>query len=285
MMKEIELRLVDAPGPSGEVAVKDLAALATALQELTTRVSRDVINTPGPGRTRQFVEELAQLRLCAVETGSTVLRFSKGPTDKLDVDLPEQTAADDRFWQIVRAMGEDRRPDWVSGLIAESVAKLVNAIQAAAPAVVFGASSRPDVQIVSSTVHVETWTSKHVHTGAVMTATGRLEKVDLRSHEFRLRDDIDQTVDLRHVESDTTAARLVGQWVIARGDAVLDESGRLIVLDNAGVLPVDDPAAEHMDHSIATLGEILASAPGPDIDGGIALTDHEFQVFLEAARS
>lgn len=231
------------------------------------------------------MEELAQLRLCAVETGSTILRFSKGPTDKLDVDLPEQTAADDRFWQIVQAMGEDRRPGWVSGLIAESVAKLVNAIPAAAPAVVFGASSRPDVQIVSSTVHVETWTSKRVYTGAVMTVTGRLEKVDLRSHEFRLRDDIDQTVDLRHVESDATAARLVGQWVVARGDAVLDESGRLIVLDNAGVLPMDDPAAEHMDRSIATLDEISAGAPGPDIDGGIALTDDEFQVFLEAARS
>lgn len=29
----------------------------------------------------------------------------------------------------------------------------------------------------------------------------------------------------------------------------------------------------------------LASAPGPDIDGGIDLTDDEFQAFLQAARS
>lgn len=47
MMKEIELHLVDAAAPSGEIAIKDLAALATALQELTTRISRDPINTPG----------------------------------------------------------------------------------------------------------------------------------------------------------------------------------------------------------------------------------------------
>ncbi len=47
--------------PSGEIAIKDLAALATALQELTTRISRDPINTPGPGRTKQFMEELSQL--------------------------------------------------------------------------------------------------------------------------------------------------------------------------------------------------------------------------------
>lgn len=285
MMKEIELRLVDASAPSGEVAVKDLAALATALQELTTRISRDVINTPGPGRTKLFMEELSQLRLSALERGSTVLRFTKGPTGKLDVDLPDQALADDRLWEIVRAMGEDRRPEWTTDLIAESVGKLVNAIKAAAPTVVLGTPSRSEVRIASSAMHVETWTPVRVHTGAVMTATGRLEKVDLRSHEFRVRDDVDQTVDLKHVQSDTTAAQLVGQWVVARGDAELHESGRLVVLDNASISRVDDPAAEHLNRSVATLDEILAGAPGPDIDGGIDLTDDEFQAFLEAARS
>lgn len=285
MIKEIELRLVDAPAPSGEIAVKDLAALATALQELTTRISRDVINMPGPGRTRQFMDELSQLRLHAVEPGSTVLRFSKGPTDKLDVDLPEQAVADERLWEIVQAMGEDRRPDWATDLIAESVGKLVNAVQAAAPTVVLGSPSRPDVRIVSSVMHPETWTPARVHPGGIMTATGRLEKVDLRSHEFRVRDDVDQTVDLKHVQSDTTAAQLVGQWVVARGEAVLHESGRLVVLDNASISRVDDPAAGYMDRSVTILDEILASAPGPDIDGGIDLTDDEFQAFLEAARS
>jgi hypothetical protein len=107
MPNEIELRLVDAAAPSGEVAVKDLTALATALQELTTRISRDVINTPGPGRTKQFMEEFSQLRFRAIEAGSTVLRFSKGP---IDVDLPEEAVADDRFWEIVQAMADDRRP-------------------------------------------------------------------------------------------------------------------------------------------------------------------------------
>ena len=58
------------------------------------------------------MEELSQLGSTRVEPGSTVLRFSKGPTDKLDVDLPEQAMVDDRFWEIVQAVGEDRRPDW-----------------------------------------------------------------------------------------------------------------------------------------------------------------------------
>jgi hypothetical protein len=285
MTKDIELRLVDAPAPSGEVAAKDLAALATALQELMTRISRDVINTPGPGRTKQFVEELSQLRLRAVEASSTLLRFSKGPTDKLDVDLPEEALADDRFWEIVRAMRENRRPDWTTDLIAESVGKLVNALQAAAPTVIFGAPSQDEVRIVSSEMHIGTWTRTRVQAGGVMTATGRLEKVDLRSHEFRVRDDVDQTVDLKHVQSDVTAAQLVGHWVIARGEAVVLESGRLVVLDNASVSAVNDPAAEHIGGGVTTLDEILASAPGPDINGGIDLSDDEFEAFLEAARS
>jgi len=285
MMKEIELHLVDAAAPSGEIAVKDLAALATALQELTTRISRDVINTAGPGRTKQFMEELSQLRLHAVEAGSTVLRFSKGPTDKLDVDLPEQTVADDRFWEIVQAMAEDRRPEWVTDRIAESAGKLINAFQAAAPTVIVGASSRGEVRINSATTHAETWTPKRVNSGVVMTAAGRLEKVDLHSHEFRLRDDVDNTVDIKHVESDAVAARLVGQWVVAQGIGILHASGRLVALANARVFRANDPAADFVGGRVISREEILASAPGPDPSGGLDLSEDEAIAFLAALRS
>lgn len=286
MTTEIELRLIDASAPSGEIAVKDLTALATALQELTTRISRDVANTPGPGRTMQFVEELAQLRLRGIEAGSTVLQFSKGPTDKLDIDLPQQATVDDRFWELMRAIGEDRRPDGVSDLIAESVAKLVSAFQAAAPTVILAGASRGKVQISSAATHAETWLPKPVHSSAVMSAAGRLEKVDLRSHEFRLRDDVDNTVDLKHVENDAVAAQLVGQWVTAQGTGVLHASGRLLALDNAQVKHVDDPTAGYLGGQVVPLEEILASAPGPDPDGGIDdLTDEEMAAFLKALRS
>jgi len=233
----------------------------------------------------QFVEELAQLRLRAVEAGSTVLRFSRGPIDKLDIDLPHQAAVDDRFWGLMRAIGEDHRPDEVSDRIAESVAKLVNAFQSAAPAVIVAGGTRGEVQINSATTHAETWLSKRVNSGVVMTAAGRLEKVDLRSHEFRLRDDVDNTVDLRRVKNDAGAAQLVGQWVMAHGTGILHASGRLLALDSVQVEHVDDPAAEYLGSRVVPLAEILASAPGPDPDGGIDLTDEEFEAFLEAARS
>jgi hypothetical protein len=187
LTRQFELHLIDAPVPNGEIALTHLAALTTALQELTTRIGREVIGSPGPGRTKQFMEEFAQLRLTGLREGSTVLLFSKGPTDKLDVDLPEQQTADDRFWEIVGAIGEDKRPGWVTDLIAESAGRLVDALQVAAPKTVLRRPSSDDVGIESGRIHPETWTPRRLRTDAALTATGRLEKVDLRSHEFRVR--------------------------------------------------------------------------------------------------
>lgn len=283
MTRDLEMRLLDAPVPNGEIIVKDLAALTVALQELSTRIGRDVVNTPGPGRTKQFMEEFTQLRLRAVEPGSTVLIFSKGPTDKLDVDLPEQKAANDRFWEIVEAIKDDERPDWVTDLIAESAAKLVTALRDAAPRAALRDSEHSTVEIESARIHAETWTSKRIHTETQMEARGRLEKVDLRTHEFRVRDDVGQSVDLKHVEDDVGAAQHVGKWVIAVGEGIL-ASKRLVALTNVSITLVDDPAQETTDDEILTLEEIMESAPGPRLNDGIDLTDDEFAAFLEAAR-
>jgi hypothetical protein len=283
MTTDLELRLIDAPAPKGEITARDLAALAVALQELSTRIGRDVVNTPGPGRTKQFMEEFAQLRLRAIESGSTILKFSKGPTDKLDIDLAEQKAADDRFWEVVGAIRDDKRPDWATDLIAESAAKLVTALRDAAPKVALSDSAHSAVEIESARIHVETWTSKRVQTGTQMEARGRLEKVDLRSHEFRVRDDVGQAVDLKHVADDADAAQHVGKWVVAVGDGVLS-SNRLVALDNVSITLVDDPAHGVTDEEILTLDQILDSAPGPNLSGGIDLSDDEFAAFLEAAR-
>ncbi|MBM7519073.1 hypothetical protein [Nocardioides nitrophenolicus] len=283
MTKDLEVRLIGAPVPDGEVVVKDLAALATALQELATRVGRDVVNTPGPGRTMRFMEEFAQLRLRSVEAGSTILRFSKGPADKLDVDLEQHERADERFWQVIEAIRADERPEWASDLIAESAARLVTALREAAPRALIGDAAHEAVEIESAAIHAETWTTRRVATGIVMTAKGRLEKVDLRSHEFRVRDDVGHAVDLKHVADDLPAAHLVGQWVLATGEGVL-ASGQLVALDDVTITRLDDPATRFEDVDVQDLDEILASAPGPDPDGGVDLSEEEFSSFLEAAR-
>ncbi len=195
---EIELRL-NAAGHTGEIAAADLAALAAALQELITRITSEVVNAAGPCRSKQFIEELSELRLRAVEVGSTVLRFSKGPIGNPNAAFAEAAVADDRFWEAVRAIAEDHRPDWMSDRIAESVVKLVNAIRAVAPTVIIAGASRGEV---------------HIHAAAV-----------------------------------------------------------------------EDPAASYLGGRVIPLQEILASAPGPDPDGGIDLTEEQAAAFFAALHS
>jgi len=285
MIKQIELRLVGASAPSGEITLRDLSAISAALQELVTRLSRDAADAAGPGRSRQYVEEFAELRLGAIEHGSTVLQFSKGPTDKLDVEVPGLAEADDRFWEILQAIGADQRPGWVSELIADSAGKLTAAIRTAARTIVVASPSRQEIQIESSNAHLETWTAARVSAGGVGTAAGWLEKVDLHSHTFRLRDDIGNTVALRHVADDAAAARLVGQWVRAEGAATLSPTGRVTTLNDARVFETVDPAAEFVGRRVISLEQILASAPGPDPNGGIDLSDEEAADFLRTIRS
>lgn len=285
MIRDIELALLGAPAPNGEIPVKDLAALAGALQELATRIARDVVSASGPGRSKQFVEEFVELRLRAVEAGSTVLRFAKGPVGKLDVDLPEEAAVDDRFWEVLEGIAEDRRPDSVTELVMESAGRLLSALKAAAPEAVFAAPTRTPVRVLGEATHLETWAQSRTQAGGTTSFAGWLEKVDLRSHEFRLRDDVGNRVRLSRVVDDAAAAKLVGQWVWAEGHGVKDRSGRVVALENATVFVIADPAADYLGRRVVSIDEILASAPRPDIDGGIDLSDEEVAEFLRAIRS
>lgn len=285
MARDLELRLIDAPVPRGEIAARDLVALVSALQELSTRVGRDVLNTPGPGRTKQFMEEFTELRLRAVSAGSTVLEFSKGPVDQLDVDLPEQRAADERFWEILDAISQDERPAGVSDLIAESAARLVVALRDAAPRATLAATTHRPVEFSTAWLNPEAWRPGRIRTDTQMEARGRLEKVDIRSHEFRVQDDVGNTVDLKHVVNDAEVALLVGRWVLATGVGVLS-SGNLVALDGAVITALDDPTRSFGPAtSGSSVEDLVNSVPGPDPDGGIDLTDDEFASFLDAVHA
>lgn len=277
------MRLIDTPGPRGEISVRDLTALASALQELSTRVGRDVLRTPGPGRTRQFMEEFTELRLRAITAGSTVLTFSRGSADQLDMALPEQQAADRQFWAVLEGIGQDQRPAGISDLSAESAGKFASALRSAAPrAELTGTGWRP-VEFRSERIHAETWTSERVRTDKRIEVKGRLEKVDLRSHEFRVQDDVGNTVDLKHVAEDADVAVLVGRWVAAEGTAII-RADRVRALDDVTIRALDDPTqAIANDAAVTTLAELIASAPGPDLGGGIELSDDDFASFLEAS--
>jgi hypothetical protein len=284
--RNITLRLIGADVPDGEIAVADLSDLMVAMQELSTRTGRELSNHTGPGRTSRSVEEFAQLRLRGITTGSTTLMLNKGTFDKLDLDVREENQRNDRFWEVIAAIGEDRRPDWTTDLIAESAGKFVAAIQRTAQRAEVSEPGRRAVEIRSQEVRAETWaTERRQLAGAAQTVSGRLEKADLRSHAFRVRDDIGHVVDLRQVGDDETAAQLIGRWVIAHGTGVVSSSGRLLALEDTTIEKVDDPTASYADVDVVDLDEILASAPGPQQDDGIDLSEDEFAAFLAAASS
>lgn len=283
MEADLELRLIGSDAPAGEIRARDLALLADALQELRLRVGREIIDTAGPGRTKRYMEELTQLRLRGIGAGSTVLMFTHGPTDKFGGILDEEKLLERRFREIVEAIGRDDRPDWATDLIAESAARLVDGLKSAAPEVVVRAGAGAEVTIQTDQIHRETWVSGRIQTDKIVTAKGRLERVDLRSHEFRVRDDVGNAVDLRHVKRDMAAGKLVGQWVAATGRATLSSAGRLVALEDATVEEVDDPAAPYTDRAVVPLETILASAPGPDPLGAIDLDEEELAAFLKAA--
>ena len=89
MIREIELKLVGAAAPErGDLLQGSRRPCERFAGAHDTDRPRRGGSRLGRGQSKQFMEEFMELRLRAVEAGSTVLRFAKGPVDKLDVDLP-----------------------------------------------------------------------------------------------------------------------------------------------------------------------------------------------------
>ena len=100
----------------------------------------------------------------------------------------------------------------------------------------------------------------------------------------KVQDDVGNQVALPKVLNDVEVSRLIGTHVLVTGSPELDGRGRLAQIHGAAIVAAPDPLGGASVPDVVTLDEILRSAPGPDPDGGIDLTDEEFVSFLEAAR-
>lgn len=115
-----------------------------------------------------------------------------------------------------------------------------------------------------------------------ITFAGRLYAVNLNTHRLQVQDDVGHQVALPKVSNDAEASLLIGGYVVVTGAPERDVRGRLTHLHDAAVVAAPDPLDGSAVPAAVALEEILASAPGPDLDGGIELTDEEFDSFFAA---
>lgn len=123
-----EIHIETAHDAKGEMRFEALGALTTALQALQTRVGRHLVDRPGAGRTSAAVDSLTTLRMTGLPEGSTKILARRGDDAALDLELPLGKDLDERFYELINGIGEGRRPEWATDLLAETAAKVVDAL-------------------------------------------------------------------------------------------------------------------------------------------------------------
>lgn len=282
MSSSFEMRLVGAAYPDGEIPLRLLGELAASLNDLSLRIGRSWDSAERPGRTRALVDDISQLTLTGLERGSTHLSIRRG-VETLDVTTPELRQVDALFWDVIVAIGADRRPEGISDYVADATARVVSSMKAAAPRIHVRASGRADIDVTTTALHEGTWAVRTSAPGERVSVAGTLEKVDLRSHDFRIRDDVGNAIALHQVRQDADVAALISRRVVV--------TGAVAATRDRGVSELRDVAVA-LDHAFqdgwkvpdpVSLEAILDAAPGPRQAGDLGLDDDELHAFLEAA--
>jgi hypothetical protein len=285
MSAQFEFHLRGANAPEGELDADHLVAIVTSLKDVATNIGRAETDAEPVGRAPKRVHRVAKLLIGLAPGTTTVLARRIGAGDgALDFELSDERAFDERFAHLVDSIALDQRPGWVSDSLAHAAADLAVALQQAAPEVEFKVSGQARRTFNTANVHRETWrvaAPSHLDT---VTFVGRLFAVNLKTHRLQVQDDVGTQVALPDVLNDADAGRLLGVRVAVTGTPELDRRGRLTHIHDATIEAAPDPFAGAAVRNVVGLGEILRSAPGPDPNDGIELTDAEFASFLEAAR-
>ena len=277
---DIRFKLVGGASPRGQIGALELSRISRALHDLSIRVGREQVSATGPGRSTRTVEDLSQVRVVSLDVGSTVIDVATGPPDMLPLDFQDTRWRDDQLNLLLVGMATDQRPEGVAHLVADSVGELVEGLRAAAPVVEMTLPGDAPRRFATGSLHRDIWSSASRSVGGdVVGLVGLLEKVDIHSHGLRLRDDVGNTIELSEVADDVAAAQLVGASVTATGHAVRNRDGRVVGVHAPLLVAYDTelPVGLPLDTERASYDR-----PGPDPDGGVELTDEEFDEFLHA---
>lgn len=284
MTTEFQFRLIGADAPDGKLDADQLLAIVQSLKDTATRLGRAETDSAMKGHPSKQLERVAKLRI-GMEKGSTRIIFERKVDESaLDFDLADETAVDARFQELVEGIGRDERPSWVTDSQAASAADLVTALRKAAPEVEFTVGGSVLSRFKTIETHAETWrpAGSVQSVDDVVTLAGRLEKVDLKSHDFRIRDDVGNAYSLPKVINDVSLSHFIGSYVAVTGIAERDVRGRVETIRGADIVGLPDPLQESRIPAVITVEQILASASGIEPGGTPGLTDVEADAFFDA---
>lgn len=229
---DFELRLKGTGEEPGALRLDPLSEICRRLQELSRRVARHVAGAADAGRTADHPAGASRLVLRGVRAGSTILRIGYGEPDVLPIDVGQEVATAERFWEVLIGIQNGVRPLWVPPLVAATAGRFIDATVRAAEAVTVERRDGLSARWTREDVVREPWfAGGSVVTDELVTVVGRLERVDLRSRRFRIRDEHGQCVELQDVLDADAVGPLVGQRTAATGLRVVDERGRRVVLE------------------------------------------------------
>lgn len=277
---ELVLRLSGTGVPDGQLSFTAVGRLADALQELTVRVGRWSADQHGPGRSLAAVEAATQLRLTAVGGGSTTLHAVQGAYDVLPIDDGLEGDVRARVAEVLEAIPGGAAPAWAPVGVKESVVRVIEAFGYAAERVELTLPGRAPVHFAPAAVSRAPWSTRDEVSEVQVEMIGRVEAVDLRTSRFRLRDAVGNAIALHRVVDAERVAALVGREAMATGKAIVGDRGQVVGVDRPALAAAPSLPESWTQPARADHDAILAAAPGPDPDGGVELTDEEYDAFM-----
>lgn len=297
----IDLRMIGADYPDGEIPLDRLARIAETTQLLAHRLARAEEGRGGPGRSPKPMAEGVRLMLTGIEAGSTKLRFA-GPPRDASFDLGSLTDAviERTFASLVdgvdAAASGQALPDSYDDLSRRGLADLLDSLAQAAPEVEVegrvGAREPKVVRLRPSEVSasLKSISAPEPAAPAAITVEGILYSVNLHTGRYRIQDDMGWGIDLvTSLFTSEHIAPLLDQRVSAAGTPIYDDAGQIKEIDATTISPAQpieglDPSA--FWHNME-LDELLAGVkPIESLDDLRipGLTEEEGEAFLRVLR-
>lgn len=280
--RRFEFRLLETGDPAGTLDADNLLAVVHSLKILAARLGRAELGSARTGRPSHQLERVARLRI-GMEPGSTRIVVERHDDNMLDFDLADEAAVDQQFEEIVTSISRDERPVWVNDSQADAAADLLSALKLSARFVEFSADGVQRASFTTSRANVDIWRrTQPTRPADDVTMIGRLEKVDLKSREFRIRDDVGNAIRLPQVDSADAAGHLIGSHVCVSGLAQRDNDGRVVGIHHAAIESAPQPISPAGTLGAAPFESAFLGGSAPEMEDDAGLTNAEADAFLEA---